>query len=1329
MGQEGGVLEERRSQKWTAAAALQPVTPKSDRLLAVIFHSRPAGPSGTVRCMSAQHAVTHGRPPTDADNRLLQARVHDLERELEALRQENAHLRQLHARQLTASDTDPALSLPVPLGLSLQTTAEGGTTDAQLRYEGLLSALASVFPIGVFRVDRTGLLTHADEALQRIFDLPAEGFAHLGWMRRVHPHDLALVQRHWSENVPRSDSLSIELRLVRPNSEVAHLLVRNVPDHDATGQLLGHWGFVQDISSLRELQADARIQEQLNRQIIASSPDCTKVLDLQGHVQQMTAQGCRLVEVDDFEQVRGSDWTTWWEGESAAQARAAVQSARQGHSARFVAAGNTFKGTPKWWDTWVSPILGTSGQPVMLLAVSRDVTEQHQQQQQIHQLNTQLERRVRERTETLVETNKRLRKSLQEGLDLYNQAPCGYHSVDASGIFVLINQTALDWLGYERAEVVGKLRLRDFVQPEHVTQVVGRLHALMAGDQLDAVELNMRRRDGSCFVALLSSTALTDENGAFVRTNNTLIDITARKAAELALNAQRTFLQTITDSVPVQLAFFDSDLICRFANASYARWANGDAARLVGRPLSEIARPENYAFAQPMLQAALGGETQQFEGDRTFPDGHRFYASITYTPYWHEGQVRGLFIQMLDITDRKASEDQVQDANRQLSTALLESQALYNQAPCGYHSLDVHGVFVAINDTELQWLGYQREEVIGRLNFRDITLPSRIALLQDRMERLIREGVIGGAEYEMRRKDGSVLFALLSSTAVRDAAGHFLHSNTTVVDITARKAAEIALRDNQRFLQTITDHVPGLLAYLDAMLRFRFANAEHQRIFGLDPAQIVGLHISECVPPEVWADIGPRMQAALGGQAQHFEAWRNTVSGAPIFVSATYLPDIHEGRVQGVFVQIIDITDRKRVEERVSQLNDELERRIHERSMELLESEQRFRLMVDNLRDYCIFFLDPQGCISDWTDSAQRMEGYSPTEILGRHYSMLFQDNDPAAAMASANQMLRLAASRGQHELHSWHHRKDGSTYWSHSVLIALRDGRGELRGFAKINRDMTDAKRLDDLMRNINDELENRVAERTEQLLAANKDLESFSYSVSHDLRSPLRHISSFVSLLQEHLENQTDETAQKYLGTIGSSARHMSQLIDGLLAFSRLGRSAVTLMAVDFAMLVQAVVSQIAHDTGGRVVDWVIAPDLPVVQGDALLLREVWANLIGNAFKYSRPRERARIEIGWSVDPVAGYTFCVRDNGVGFDPQYAQKLFGVFQRLHRASEFEGTGIGLALTRRILERHGGSIWAESQLGQGSVFYFSLPFEGGSPTESPRDSIPCVLEP
>ena len=1285
--------------------------------------------------MKAFYPLNDAPPPPLTRDGELSAREQELLRQIQALREENAHLRAGYATSLaqtrTEEHTSPsAAQLPLGLNTSLGELSTAPTTvAARLEYEALFEALASVFPIGIFRIDHAGVLTHVDDKLQQLFGLTRPDFPNFGWLSRVHPDDLEQVQQHWVQGVSQGKALNVECRLMRPNQPICHVLVRNVPQHDASGHITGQLGFVQDITLLRTLEADARLKEDLNRQIIASSPDCTKVLDLQGRVLQMTAKGCELVEVDDFEQVRLSDWTQWWPEDSVPLAVAAIEAAVRGESARFLAPADTFKGTPKWWDTVVSPICDVQGQPVMLLAVSRDITESRQQQDEIHELNVQLETRVQMRTQELANANQRIRVTLNEAQTLYNQAPCGYHSVNAQGAYVLINQTELDWLGYTREEVVGQQHFRDHVLPEYKEVVRDRLARLKRHEKLETVEVGMRRRDGSQFRVLLSSTAVYDDEGAFVRTNNTLVDITARKAAELALEAQRNFLQAITNSVPVQLAFYDTDLICRFANASYARCLNDHPERLIGLHLSQVAPAENFNNGLPRLKAALAGETQRFEGRRVFPTGGTFYASIEYTPYRQDGAVTGIIIQLVDITERKAAEDHEREVNSQLNEALGQAQALYHQAPCGYHSLDKDGLYVSINDTELTWLGYSREEVVNQKRFADFISPKHHHLLETRMRDVLEDKAIEGVEYEMRRRDGSIFFALLSSTAVRDDQGRFLRSNTTVVNITHRKQAEMALHDNQRFLRTITEHVPGLIAYLDAMLRFRFANAEHLRVYGMDPQHITGLHISECLPPEVWAETAPRMRAALGGQKQQFEAWRRTVDGTPIFINATYLPDVHEGLVQGVFVQIIDITERKRIEERVSQLNDELERRIQERSAELLESEQRFRLMVDNLREYCIFFLDADGLITDWTDSAQRLEGYSPTEMLGRHYALLFDRSNPEKGLAKATQTLRLAASRGQHELSDWHTRKDGSQYWSHSLLIALRDDSGELRGFAKINRDMTDAKRLDDLMRNINDELENRVAERTEQLLAANKDLESFSYSVSHDLRSPLRHISSFVSLLEEHLGLQCDEVSARYLSTIGSSARHMSQLIDGLLAFSRLGRSAVNVAPVDFALLVGDVVSQLAHDTEGRVVDWLVAPDLPLVQGDALLLREVWANLLGNAYKYTRPRERALIEIGWSVDPAVGYTFFVRDNGVGFDTKYAGKLFGVFQRLHRASEFEGTGIGLALTRRIVERHGGSIWAESQLGEGSVFYFSLPFENMQSPDVTKDSLYAALEP
>jgi len=1263
------------------------------------------------------------------------AREQALLHEIEALRAENLHLRKVYAKELTQGLSKAATGyprpdhvLPLPLEHVLVSGSGSERRDGRLAYEALFLALSSAFPIGVFRTDHAGVLTHVDAQLEQIFGLTKADFPNFGWMALVHPEDQHKVRSAWEHAVADHEALSVEFRIVRDGA-VRHLLVRNAQLHDDTGQVISQLGFVQDITHLRQLEADARIKDELNRQIIASSPDCTKVLNLQGQVLEMTAQGCRLVEVDNFDDVRLSDWATWWPDAGQQVARDAITTAGQGKSARFVAFGKTFKGNDRWWDNMVSPICDAHGKPIMLLVVSRDITELHRQQEEIRTFNSELESRVRERTEALAQANERVNEALKEAEQLYDRAPCGYHSVNADGIFVMMNQTELDWLGYTREEVIGKMRFRDFGLQEHWAMAHERLQCMLRGEKIEPMEFAMRRRDGSIFVALISSTAVMDEQGRFVRTNNTVVDITQRKVAEDALAAQTRFLKTITDTVPVQLAYFDRDLNCRFANASYARWRDAEPDALLGRHLRDIAQRHDYDLAKPRMRAALRGASQRFEGERELPDGQRFYASIEYTPFVHDEQVLGVIVQMVDITDRKASEDRVTLANTQLAEALNQARALYNQAPCGYHSLDLHGTFVSINDTELEWLGYRREEMVGRKNFRDVIPASQIPLLEARMQRLLLDDALEGVEYELRRRDGSTFYALLSSTPVRDAKGQFLRSNTTVVDISRRKAAEVALRESQRFLQNITDHVPGLIAYVDHQLVVRFANAEHLRVFAKDPREIVGRSMASVMSPQVWPEVEPLIRAALQGQAQHHETWMLAANGLPLYMSASFLPDISEGQVRGIFVQLIDITERKRVEERVLHLNDELEVRIRERSAELIESEQRFRLMVDNLRDYCIYFMDAAGVITDWTDSAQRMDGYPPAQMQGKHFGVLFNGTDPQAGQTEANKVLRLAASRGQHDGQTWHTRKDGTRYWAHSVLIALRDNGGELRGFAKINRDMTDAKRLNDLLRNINDELEQRVVERTEQLVAANRDLESFSYSVSHDLRSPLRHIASFVTLLEEHLGEQVDEVSARYLGTISNSARHMSQLIDGLLAFSRLGRAAINLAPVDLTLLVNTAVSQIEHETTGRAVEWAIASDLPVVHADALLLREVWANLVGNAVKYTRPRDLAKIEITWQMDPVLGYVFSVRDNGVGFDTKYSQKLFGVFQRLHRATEFEGTGIGLALTRRIVERHGGSIWAESQPGRGSVFHFSLPFDGPREAETPNDHPPVSLEP
>jgi len=271
---------------------------------------------------------------------------------------------------------------------------------------------------------------------------------------------------------------------------------------------------------------------------------------------------------------------------------------------------------------------------------------------------------------------------------------------------------------------------------------------------------------------------------------------------------------------------------------------------------------------------------------------------------------------------------------------------------------------------------------------------------------------------------------------------------------------------------------------------------------------------------------------------------------------------------------------------------------------------------------------------------------------------------------------------------------------------VAARDRAVKVGG--ALRREVEERRKAEDEVRRLNVGLEQRVTERTAELQAANKEMEAFSYSVSHDLRAPLRAMSGFAGMLAKDYAPRLDEEGRRLLGTIRGEAGRMGQMIDELLAFSRLGRQSMQLAEVDMTALAQSVFDQCAAQASGRNIQFKLSP-LPAAQGDAAMLSHVWVNLISNAIKYTRGKPVAEIEISGRADNKDGIVYCVKDNGAGFDMKYVRKLFGVFQRLHAEADFEGTGVGLALVQRVVQRHGGRVWAEGEVNKGATFYFALP--------------------
>lgn len=544
-------------------------------------------------------------------------------------------------------------------------------------------------------------------------------------------------------------------------------------------------------------------------------------------------------------------------------------------------------------------------------------------------------------------------------------------------------------------------------------------------------------------------------------------------------------------------------------------------------------------------------------------------------------------------------ERRVAERTATLDALNRELDDLYNRGPCGYHSVDAEGRIVRMNDTWLAWLGYAREEVVGKMRHADLMTPeSAERFWKEAFPLFRRQGWLKAMEFEYRRKDGSTFPGSLNATSIYDQSGRYVMSRSTVFDVSERKRAE----DEVRMLHDTTLEISKAQDSTEALAVLLRKLCEYS---GWSFAQ-------------AWLPHAGTTRLKLGA------AWYTRVAALEAFRQQNeQLAFAPEGGAL----------------ERVART------KVPDWLWELQPDPRGVRrpLMIE-------------AGLKSWIGFPVLADG----EVIA---VIEFFDT---AARSRDERMLRLIS------------------------ILASQLG-------PVIERKRA-AEQIDALNANLQ--------RYTIELEATNKELESFSYSVSHDLRAPLRAVDGYARMLEEDYAAQLDEEGRRLLAVVREASARMGRLIDDLLAFSKLGRQEPVRRPIDMNALVAEVINEVKGDSKARLE----AAALPPVEADPAMMKQVWANLVGNALKYSSKRRGASIEIG--ARPQQGENvYWVRDNGVGFDMRYAQKLFGVFQRLHRADEFPGTGVGLAIVQRVITRHGGRVWAESRPGEGACFYFSLPRE------------------
>ena len=687
-------------------------------------------------------------------------------------------------------------------------------------------------------------------------------------------------------------------------------------------------------------------------------------------------------------------------------------------------------------------------------------------------------------------------------------------------------------------------------------------------------------------------------------------------------------------------------------------------------------------FFRHMYRTIANGEVWRGEIKNRAKDGSIYWVDTTIVPFMGaNGRPRQYVAIRADITERKRAEEA-----REWLAGVIDS------CDDAIISKTITGTITGWNRGAIKLFGYTTEEAVGKPMLM-LVPPDRVDEERDILARIGHSQKVDHFETVRVRKDGRTVDVSVTISPIKDGSGTVVGASKIARDITERKHAEELLRqsltaseealkelENQKFaldqhaIVAITD-VQGTITYVNEKFCAISQYSRHELIGQNHRILNSGHH-----PKEFFQQM---YHTIANGKVWHGEIKNRAKEGSIYWVDTTIVPYLGENSKPRQYVAIrADITERKRVEETLRE------------QAQVMDSAQ-------------VFVRDMQSRVVFWPRGAEQLYGFTSKEASGIISHDLFHTQFPEPLETIEKRLFETGVWKGE----LIHRKRDGCIIVVSSAWVLHRDSQGRPVRILETNSDITQRKAAERQIQVLNDELEIRVLERTAQLEAANKELEAFSYSVSHDLRAPLRHISGFSQMLVEELGTSLNPNAQRYLDRIQAGTLKMGLLVDELLNLAGVGRHTLKRRPVELNAIVAEVIAMLESEGQGRQVDWAIE-NLPTVACDAILVKQVFQNLLANALKFTRPRTRAVIEVGELEKGEDGQrVFMVRDNGIGFSMKYVDKLFGVFQRLHLAADFEGTGIGLATVQRVAQKHGGRAWAEGEVDKGAAFYFTLGLE------------------